>query len=201
MDLKKCRKDKSYVIKDKDNFIFKYQEYGKKVIYLSVKDKYGDTDSKKEVINVEKSPVKKQIMSVPKLDIDNGQKTIYVGKNLNNSVLYYLIDTGCYLDPDISVDDDKDGDPANDKTVNPGQVVLYKYFPKSQYTYARLYCRGKSEDIKVYFIDYENIIPENLKDVATKLDEIIRKLSSPKYANNDQIVWLKTLLINLKNNL
>jgi len=201
MDIKKCRKDKNYIIKDKDNFVFKYKDYGNKIIYLSVKDKYWDIDSLKKKINVKRTSDKRKMLSIPKILKENWEYNIYVWKNLDNSVLYYLNISGCFLDPDIVVDENKDWDPSNDRIIEPFQVYLYKYSPRSEYTYARLICSGSTEDIKINFIDFEKLIPDKLKPIEKKINEVLTKLESPRYANSEKIKWLKTLLVNLKTNL
>jgi hypothetical protein len=170
---------------------------------------YGETATKKKVINLEKENADFPFifLSIPNVISDSWEWIINVWNSLDNAVLYDIIwnlTGSCFIDPDITVDEDGDWNPEGDNVIPCNKVVLYKYNPTSNYTFARLYysLSGKEQikDIKVNFIDYEDVIPDKLKPIVKQIDNILSTLSK-KYPDNSDIDYLKTLLVNLKNSL
>ncbi len=198
LDVKKCVKDKSYLIKDRTVFYFKYKDYWKKNLLLKVQDKYWDIDIAKKVVNISykvgSGGNNKIILSIPV--VSSGE--INVGNSLNNTVTYLILSSWCVADPDILTDENGDGDPADDKIIQPLKVYNISYTPKASYTFLRLFCGNRIKDIKVNFIDFENLVPAKYKDVVEKIDKLISQLNNKSW---DFYENLKSLLVNLKANL
>ncbi len=102
------------------------------------------------------------------------------------------------MDKDITIDSNKDGNPDQDRDVACNQETMIKYTPQFESSLARVYyeTNGKllSKDISVQFIDFDNTLPENLKKTYSELNNLIDQ--APENA-----AFLKTLLLNLRNNL
>ncbi len=202
-DIKKCKKNKKYIsskVYDK----FKYDSYWKKVLKLSVWDEdNGLTDSRLKPIDISEKKIEDvAILTIPSIKAN----TIKVWKNLNNEILFYIISNKekkiwCYLDPDISQDEDWDGNPIGDKIIYCNQLINYKYNPILPNVTARLYIiswdQTIEKDINIQFLDIQLNLPEELIWVYNELNSIIQQLDS----NNSVEKYLKDLLIQLINTL
>jgi|GEM_PF-229590 len=130
-----------------------------------------------------------------------GNMSVPVGKGLDNTVLFYVEYAGkgdCYVDKDISSDSNKDGTPDQDRDMACNQETMNKYTPQFDSSIARVYYEkdGKllTKDLVIQFIDFDNTLPEEMKATYGKLNVLIDQ--TPESA-----AFLKTLLLNLRNNL
>lgn len=205
MDIKNCKTNKSYNIADKNSFLFEYKDYWTKNIFAEFKDKYWNEDWINKKFIIEKETFDDvRILSVPKIDIEDNNKTIYVWKILQNSVLFNILYnwTGlCYLDWDITIDSDNDWNPENDNDLKCNETKLIKYSPNADSTIWRIYFEKddikKTTDIFIKFLDYDLWLTADEQIVYNDLTKFISKLNW----DSENINFLKTLLINLRNNL
>lgn len=96
------------------------------------------------------------------------------------------------------MDSNKDGNPDQDRDIACNQETMIKYTPAFDSSIVRLYFEkdGKlqTQDLTVQFIDFDNTLPEALKATYGQLNVLIDE--APENAS-----FLKTLLLNLRNNL
>jgi hypothetical protein len=104
---------------------------------MNLTDTYANMADKKRTLNLTTGSDTGDfhILSIPKVSItDDGTIDFFVGKNLNNSILYYIkYDNSrgtCYIDTDIAVDSDSDGVKDNDKDFLCNELYLKEYDPK-----------------------------------------------------------------------
>ena len=205
MDVKQCSKIKKYNISDKDFFTFKYDDYDNFKGSLKVSDKYWNEKLAVLDLNISKpkGTEKFSILSLPEIDKKDDNYSIDVGNNLDNSVLFYVYNQNkwdCYLDYDITTDSDGDGNPEWDKDLKCNTAELHKYDPVNGNIVARAYYtdskwKSVKKDIDIKFIDIWDNVPEKYKDVYEKLNKVIDALKSSK---DDNVAYLKTLLVNLR---
>ena len=101
-------------------------------------DKFANKASKKLAITLNSGDVVTgdfHILAIPAPSpTQSGDIEFFVGKSLDNSILYYILYPNtrgqCYVDVDITVDSNGDGIPDNDHDFNCNQLSLQKYQPK-----------------------------------------------------------------------
>ncbi len=141
-------------------------------------------------------------MTLPAPDVTTGgNATVQIGKGLDNTVLFYVAYDGkgdCYVDKDITSDSNKDGTPDQDRDIACNQETMIKYTPQYDSSIARAYYEKDgvllTRDVSIEFIDFDNTLPESLKNTYNELNQLID--AAPESA-----AFLKTLLLNLRNNL
>ncbi|MEF2176130.1 MAG: PKD domain-containing protein [Candidatus Absconditabacteria bacterium] len=206
LKLPHCKKDKKYMINSKEFFLFEYPDDGNKNLLLSLKDKYGNQESMsgKVLINIERDTLEDlTFLSIPNAERSTGGNyNISVGNNLDNSVGYYIQNnlTGdCFVDIDILNDSNGDGESDNDRDFACGKEKMVVYKPGSLSTISRIYYYDGDElitkDIEVNFLDADDTLLAEFKDDYDSINLIIEKIADDK---DDSIVYLKTLLTNLK---
>lgn len=209
MQIWKCIDSKEFLIENKDYFDYKYKDYGKKAMKLTINDKYWNEAVSPITLDIKKSSSndkKIHIMSIPNVLVQSGVDTIQVWKTLNNSILFKILNFWtweCYIDFDISKDSDWDWNPEWDKQWECWVLKLYNYDTSAISTFARIYYiswadQKITKDIRIDFMDNENVIPKEYESSYEKIDSIIWALEEN---NKESIVYLKTLLVNFKNSL
>jgi hypothetical protein len=137
---------------------------------------------------------------------DQGME-IFVGKNLDNSILFYIkydFSRGtCYVDTDLSMDSDADGVKDNDKDFACNQLYLKKYEPKYQSAKGRLYYTNAdnqlvSQDFSVNFLDFETKLDPDTLALYQQVDELIGTLPAEL---TGAYINLSSLLVTLRDNL
>lgn len=192
------------LVENRSYFTVAYPGAGKYAIQYDVADKFGNTSRQRGIVEINDvvAPDDAQVMTLPAPSTTTGgAPAVQIGKGLENTILFYVnyIGSGdCFMDKDITIDSNKDGNPDQDRDVACNQETMIKYTPQFESSLARIYyeTRGKllSKDISVQFIDFDNTLPENLKKTYSELNNLIDQ--TPENG-----AFLKTLLLNLRNNL
>ena len=78
-----------------------------------------------------------QIVSLPNIEkSDKGHLEIFVGRQLNNEVVFYLKTASrndqCWVDTNILIDTNLDGTPDNDRDLSCNKILTQSYIPKSE---------------------------------------------------------------------
>ncbi len=109
-----------------------------------------------------------------------------MGKNLNNSLLLYILYDDsrgiCYVDTDIGIDSDGDAIKDNDKDFTCNQLYLKTYEPKYQSVLGRIYytqadATTVSRDFTVSFLDFEVSLDASMIPVYEQIGNLIATLS------------------------
>jgi hypothetical protein len=76
-----------------DAFTFTYKDFAKYFISMNVIDKYANIADKRRTLILTTGQANMgdfHILSIPKVSISTGGIDFFVGKNLNNSILFYI---------------------------------------------------------------------------------------------------------------
>lgn len=188
LDIKKCKNDPSYIIISGDAFKSIYPDYGKYFISMDVTDKFANMADKRRTLNLTTGIANMgdfHILSIPKVSISSGLIDFFVGKNLDNTILYYIkYDDSkwiCYVDTDIAFDSDGDTTKDNDKDFLCNEVHLQKYEPKYESVIGRIYytkadTTSISKDFTVTFLDFEANLSPEMSIVYKQINDFINTM-------------------------
>lgn len=200
-------------------FTYTYPDYGKYFISMNVRDEFANESKKVLAIEIPKpsstkdASNQKDFLAIPEPEAGTGNDLeFYVGDALDNSILWYIpYDTSastagqCYVDTDISLDMNSDGNLANDKDVPCNQMMIQKFDPKVQPQKARWYYTAPNgtlltKDISINFIDVAVILDPETQVVYDKLDTLLSSLSSADRNTGAQKTF-RDSLVTLRDNL
>ena len=200
-DAKKCLKDKSLVV-EKDNYwLIEYKTKWTKKMIFYFQDKYWNRERTTDKITVKNIQLSWfSLLSIPKAKKENNIYKIEVWWVLENKVLLYVNQPSdwCYIDKDISVDTDEDGDPTNDEDFDCIKPFVIEYPSNKQLIVWRIYNNNKHIDFEVNLIDVDIQLPKWLEETYNKISTIIEQLNQ---IDDENIWYLKSLLLSLQNNL
>ncbi|HRX64256.1 MAG TPA: hypothetical protein P5060_04080, partial [Candidatus Absconditabacterales bacterium] len=204
------RENNGYLIENNEipYFAFEYPEYQKYFVSMNIKDKYANEANKRRALTltgIEISSGTKttsgeyinytgdfKLLSIPANQTNgSGEIEIFVGKSLENSILFYLMyndpdqNKECYVDLDIS--------DQNEKDFYCNELFFTKFDPKYESNVGKIYYQsgGKliSKDLKISFLDFAIELDENTQVIYNKITKLI---------NNVKDENVKALLINLQ---
>lgn len=190
-------------------FSFMYPEYNKYYISLDVTDVNANMASKKWGLTLTtwEKVDDFHMLSIPKTSISSQWTEIFVGKNLNNSILFYVLydfSRGtCYVDTDISVDSDGDGNKEWDRDFMCNELYLKVYEPTFIKTQWKIYYTDANNTLitsnfTVSFLDFEAELNDQTMEVYKQLDTLITSLP---IVNTGTAQNFRTLLIQLRDGL
>ncbi len=192
LDLKQCATATTngwYSLTTGDAFYFVYPSYDKYYISMNVTDKYANQADKKWTLSLSSWLANMwdfHILSIPKVSIaSDGTTDFYVGKNLQNSILLYTkYDQwgSCFIDTDISMDADNDGDKTNDRDIQCNQLYLQKYDPKYESVQWRIYYAKwgtmmTSKDFTVHFLDFQANLDADTLAVYNEINQLLNSFT------------------------
>ena len=183
-----------------------YSETGQHIVSFSVGDRYGNNSNIRQLVNVTdpENPENPYILSLPQAKKQNGIYAISVGQQSKNSVLMNIINTEkgiCYMDKDISDDNDNDGNPANDKDVSCNEAIMVSYAPLTNTITSRVVYETTiqwerklvSHDIAVNFIDQEVSISPDQDKLYKRINAVANSVSLDTQAGKDLKILLNQL--------
>lgn len=206
MDARYCE-DEKYVRTDRDEwFVFNYPWYDKYVVAMDVYDKNANNVSKRWPIETTPDASTMKMLSIPESSSLNQIPEIFVWKNLDNSVLFYIKYSNnngvCYVDANIAQDSNKDDNPEQDKDFACNQIHLEKYTPSYQNATGRVYFESwgvlATQDFIVSFLDFELELSEKNKTIYDLINKVLWSLQTQVWSNQylaDQLVALKESII------
>ncbi|MEI7919224.1 MAG: hypothetical protein WCH65_03315 [bacterium] len=178
---------------------------------MDVTDTYANMANKKRAITLATGAANLgdfHILSIPKVSLSSGAIDFFVGKNLDNSILFYIkYDNSravCYVDTDVAFDSDQDGTKDNDKDFLCNEPYLKKYEPKYESVVGRIYYTQAdttliSKDFTVSFLDFEANLDADMKLVYNQINNLINTL--PTTATTGDMFNFRTLLVELRDGL
>ena len=187
-------------------FVFTYPQAGKYVVNMDVIDKNANSAAQRRPINIDENKKLLNILSIPETSTINDSSEIFVGKNLDNAVLFYIKyanPTGvCYVDINIKQDSDNDGNKEQDKDFICNEIHLESFWSNYENITWRIYYEEegslKTQDIVVSFLDFTLVLDEKTTQAYQLINEILWSID-PIPTNNqflvDQIVALKESLL------
>lgn len=210
VDLKKCRKDPAFMVTTWDAFSFTYPDYGKYFVSMSVTDTYANTADKRRTLNLTTWTANMwdfHILSIPEVSLNNDTINFFVGKNLYNSLLLYIVydnaQWSCYGDMDISYDSDGDLVKDNDKDFVCNQLYLHTYEPKYESALWRIFYTSSngtllSKDFTVSFLDFEATLDSWSQAVYTTINTFIATFAADITGD---VSHFRSLLVSLRDGL
>lgn len=194
-------------------YVFEYEDYGKKITELTLTDVFGNTIVERVQVDVQ-PPINNRLfnlISLPQAIRENGQYSLSVWNSLNNSV-YLFVDYNdpegvCFVDTNILVDKDADGNASNDRELQCNQAYFIPFSPTTKEITARVYFEELQEDntkklisenFLITFLDYQEI------DLATPQGAVaqrIQALITSVDQSHEPNIPLVNELIALQNNL
>ena len=214
LSIKDCKTDSWFVITTGDDFSFTYPDFGKYFISMDVTDTYANMANKKRTLALTTGQANEgdfHILSIPKVSISSGGIDFFVGKNLNNSILFYVkYDDSrgtCYVDTDIAFDSNGDGIKDNDKDFLCNQLYLKAYEPKYESIVWRIYytkadSTSFSKDFTVSFLDFAANLDPQMTIVYKEINDFINTLPDKgDTATTGDIANFRTLMVGLRDGL
>lgn len=209
LDMKDCRAGSKYLTSTGYMFSTTYPRYDKYYISMDVSDKFANTASKKRALSLTTGQKTSAIhvLSIPQASTTSQWTEFFVGKNLNNSILFYVlydIDQGtCYVDTDLSMDTDNDGNSENDKDFLCNTLRLQVYTPSYQSVKWRIYHTDSnnqltSTDFSVSFLDIDTQMDTGTLAVYK---EVLQLIASLPASASGSMADFQNLLIQLKDNM
>ncbi|MDR0861000.1 MAG: hypothetical protein LBO09_08825 [Candidatus Peribacteria bacterium] len=191
-------------------FLQKYNEYGAHEVSIALKSSQGENVSGTYTVttsnNVNNGRITSgvHLITIPETAFSNKDPEIYVGKTMDNSVLFYLYHEGagqCFIDTDISQDSDKDGKPDNDEDIKCNTLILRKYQPQFETIVGRMYFENAGRLVfKNFSVDFEGfdvVMDQNNLLIYQDITTLFNGIEDRNIGNAD----LKVLLLTLKQNL
>ncbi|MDR2541380.1 MAG: hypothetical protein LBD11_06600 [Candidatus Peribacteria bacterium] len=191
-------------------FLQKYNEYGPHEVSITLKSSQGENVSGTYTVttsnNVNNGRITSgvHLITIPEASFSNKDPEIYVGKTMDNSVLFYLYHAEpgqCFIDTDISQDSDKDGKPDNDEDIKCNTLILRKYQPQFETIVGRIYFENNGRLVfKNFAVDFEGfdvVMDQNNLLIYQDITTLFNGIEDRNLGNAD----LKVLLLTLKQNL
>lgn len=219
LDTKECENNNPRYLNTTLDKTFKvqYPAPGEYTVTIKAKDKNGNEASSSLKLNLESKGLRKPLtsglflISLPEVQENEGQlPEIFVGKQLNNEVLFYFKTDesikSCFVDSDIAFDSNHDSDPKNDKDFLCNRIITQAYTPSFESVVGRVHYQSKNDsgsqwknkDFLVSFADFEHGLDETTRKYYLELSSLITTIDeSSSVANAD----LRSLLILLRNTL
>jgi len=204
LDIRECRAKTSWWIrKNEDVVYFDYEQPWSYFLQFDVIDAFGNSQEIRDKVDLEAANWL-GILSIPSVIENNGKKEISVWSTLDNEIVFHVVYEAwnCFVDLDITHDSDKDWDPVNDDDASCNSTETVKFLPTQKEQIMRVwYADGtrKQQDVSVVFLDYEDVLPEELQWAVDEIDEVLSTL--PVETDTDILWFYKDLLINLKSSL
>jgi len=202
MDARFCN-DNTYTRTEQDLwFTFNYPEIGRYVVNMEVFDQNANNATQRRPITLEENNDTLDIVSIPAADTINEIPEIFVGKNLDNAVLFYIKYNNpngvCYVDANISRDSTNEWNPEQNKDFLCNQIHLEEYGSQYQSITWRVYYEEegnlKTQDFLVSFLDFELELDEKTLQIIKRVDTILETIDRDVPANQyliDQLIALK----------
>jgi PKD repeat protein len=206
LDVKMCARDQTLIHRDRDVVHHIYPDYGDYMIRARLTDKYANSEWFSHELKLVEQP-ELGILSIPQSSkSENGDYRILLGNNNKNTLHLYVVQQGtwsCFIDVDITVDSDRDGDPTTDPDRACNQLITKEFFPTTKEQYASLqYDQDwitKKAQIILEFLDTTDVVPESYAEIIALIDMLIRDSNDRADINeNMQAGYLRDLLVNLK---
>lgn len=209
LDMRSCAINEDFLVDTgiENGFIFQYPTTGSYMVHMDLIDTNANVANKNRTLTINEISTSNtlELLSIPEAStgIDNTLE-LFVGNNLNNSILYYFHYKGegeCFIDLDINYDSNQDGQKATDKDLNCNTVSLRSYQASYNPVIGRvIYDDGdskKSQDFSVNFLDFDIELTIEQQEIHTILTDLIQSID-PAINENQELI---NLLIRLRNNI
>lgn len=221
LNIKDCKSDAWFIVTSGDAFSFTYPNFAKYFISMNITDKYANMADKRWTLTLTTGQANAgdfHILSIPKVSVSSGGIDFFVGKNLNNSILFYVkyddAKWTCYVDTDLAFDSNTDGVKDNDKDFLCNALYLKVYEPKYEsviwrVSYTNADATSSFKDFTVSFLDFEANLDPEMTIVYKEINDFINNMQNVGTTGDFAdfrvlLVWLRDGLIdqiNTKSNI
>jgi hypothetical protein len=191
-------------------FIQKYPSFGNYDVTIDLKSSQGTEVKNAYKVTTSNNTNNGRITSgihlitIPETSLNNATPEIYVGKTMDNSILFYLnyeYEGRCYIDTDISVDSNKDGKTDNDQDIPCNTLQMRTYTPQFESIIGRVYFEynGKLvfKNFSVSFEGFNVVMDQNNLLIYQDITTLINGIEDRSIGNSDLKVALDVLRKNL----
>lgn len=187
MDIKTCKTNEEFSVDTWDYLLFKYPSYGKYYINIDLTDKYANKAGKRLPVDIQTGTSDEPVLlSIPKASTTSWSSDIFVWKNLDNTVLFYILSATqnkCYIDLDIKVDSDGDKIPDNDSEFLCNQLYYKKYEQKYESILWKIFYQTtgwtlSSKEFRVSFLDFEADLDLDMQKVYDDINLLLWTLNT-----------------------
>lgn len=177
---------------------------------MDVTDTYANMANKKRTLNLATGVANEgdfHILSIPEVSLTSGGIDFFVGKNLNNSILFYIKYDAkgiCYVDTDIAFDSNNDGIKDNDKDFLCDELYLKTYEPKYESVVGRIYytkadTTSISKNFTVSFLDFAADLSPEMTIVYKEINNFINTMQDVETTGD--MGDFRTLMVGLRDGL
>lgn len=196
--VRKCKTDPvDFLIKNDQYWAVQYQDIWTKLLYFKINDIYGNEKKLHKKIYINKILTWSFLLTLPKYTKSKWDFYITAAWMYNDYVILYYASNNknCYIDRNISIDSDSDGDTTNDKDLSCNMAYKLQY-PKIPEVSLLVYDGIKKKHIKIIFTSVELSLPSKYKKQYKQLQELI-----DEYSKTEDNKYLVKMLSDLLNNL
>lgn len=192
-------------------FSYIYPGPGKYFASIDLADQHANEAKKRLIITTEtwSSTKNYEFLSIPEATVTSSGIELFVGNNLDNTILFYIKHNEnlgpCYIDIDVNEDSNGNGNPLDDADSQCNELYLQKYEAKYDSSIWRLYYSDRnkklvSEDFTIWFIDFEVALNAEDKKVYDQITVLIKELGGPEWFTGTNKVF-KDMLKGLRDNI
>ena len=197
-DIKLCKKSKEFMFTKETYWNVFYPTTWLKLLHFKYTDRYWNSKSIKKKINI-KNYTDSYLLTLPKyLENENGYKVVVAWMYKDWFLIYYHSkNKDCYIDKDITIDTDNDGNLSNDTDLLCNKLYKLNYVWNPQI----ILLINDGWEKKKIIIDFslmEDTIPAKYKQYYNQLQQLIYKYSS---SESEKVQYLIKLLSDLSKNL
>ncbi len=201
-DVKKC--SDGNMITTWVAFDYVYPAAGRYFASIDLVDEYANEAKQRLAITIEESDNSKdfEFLSIPESTITDNTIDLFVGNNLDNTILFYVKHNenlgSCFIDSNITEDGNSNGNPADDADFQCNQLYLKKYEPQYDSISWRLYYTDRNgklitQNFNVGFIDFEVALSPENKKVYDQITALLWELQSPEWFTGTNKIFRDTL--------
>ena len=191
-----------------------YPKSGSYIVTIKEKDSSGNEAETSLTVTVQDkttlTPIDDWVflVSLPEANFDAEVPEIFLPKQLNNEVMFFIKATQdittCYVDSDITYDSSMDWNAANDKDFWCNRMATQTYTPSYESAVGRIYYQKawsstlQHKDFIVSFADYEKNLDEETKEQYELANDLILSIDDSTSVANGT---LRSLIVTLRNDI
>ena len=184
-----------FLVKNGDYWVIHYQTTWEKFLFFKIKDAYGNEKSIRKKINIIMPKQKNYLITLPKNTKNKDEYHITTAWMYKDYVLldYVSKNKNCYIDKNISIDSDNDGNTTNDKDLSCNNVYKLQYSQIPEVSLL-IHDGDKIKRLKIKFSTIQLSLPSEYKKQYEQIQSLIDEYS--KKEGNEYLVKILSDLLN-----
>ncbi len=200
-DIRNCiRHKRDYLFTQKKYWYVHYSTTWQKLLLFEFKDKYWNKKLLKKRLDIKNDISWSLLLTLPKAVKHWNNYNITVAWMYKNSIIFYYKskNKNCYIDKNISVDTNGDGNTTDDKDLICNKIYKLTYNLGLPNVWLLIHDGKKLKKVNVVFSNIQVSLPNRYKKDYEILQWLIYKYS---WNSSSKIIYLVKLLSDLSNNL